>query len=268
MNAHAHFEELVVGHALSALEPEDELALLRHLPTCAACERDLAIHQQTLAHLAHVVDQATPPAGLWDGIRAQVEIESGSSAFPTTGATAAGGGVVDLSAARARRRPGPRARRIGAWASVAAAVAVVAGVAVGVTGMEHDRHAQTVAAQRLESAVRSVESAPGRTVPLASRDGAKVAVAVVQANSVSLIVNGLAPNDTSSSIYVLWAQSGAGQARALATFDVHKSVEVVRDLASMPTGSALPQLFVITQESGRSAPPVAHGAALATGRAA
>jgi len=50
-DTHALYDQLAVGHALSALEPEDEQAFLAHLPGCAACERALAEHTETLAHL-------------------------------------------------------------------------------------------------------------------------------------------------------------------------------------------------------------------------
>ena len=36
---HERFEELAAGHALGALEPEDEQAFLAHVPACARCER-------------------------------------------------------------------------------------------------------------------------------------------------------------------------------------------------------------------------------------
>lgn len=66
---HEPFEELVVGFALSALEPEDEQEFLRHLAGCARCERALAQHADTLAHLAYAVEPATPPPSLLEGIR-------------------------------------------------------------------------------------------------------------------------------------------------------------------------------------------------------
>ena len=264
--SHARFEELVAGHALSALEPEDELVLLQHLPTCSACERELALHQETLAQLAYVKDEQAPPPGLWEGIRREVVAESGPQAFPVPDAAPAQ--VLDLQAARRRRssRLGPRAR---SWAAVAAAVAVVGTLGVGTKVVVDSRSPQSGMSDRLAAAMRSVEAAPGQTVPLSTPQGTKaVAVAVVQSDRLSLIVDGLTPNDRASSVYVLWAQSGSEQARALATFDVVGSVDVLRDLAPMPAGTAMPELFVITKETGRTAPAVAQGPAVATGRAA
>lgn len=266
--SHDRYEELVAGLALSALEPEDEQVVLRHLPSCAACERDLAAHRDTLSHLAYLAPAAAPPPALWEGIRSRVEAVSGPGAFtpvavPVTEAPPAP--VVDLAQVRARRP----VRRVAAWASVAAAVAVVATLGTGVVRMQRTQNEQGALSQRLSAAVRAVETAPGRTVPLKGADGQVTAVAVLQADKLSLIVDGLARNDASSSIYVLWGQARTDQpAIALASFDVRDgALDVVRDLTVGPEDEA-PQLFVITREPGRSAPAVSQQPALATGRVA
>lgn len=260
LEPHARYEELVVGLALSALEPEDEQLLQAHLAACAACERDLARHRETLGHLAYAVEAETPPPTLWEGIRGAVIAESGAGAF----ATSSGSRVVELDDARRRRGLSPR-RRAATWASVAAALVLVGSLGAGVVRVQHEHSAS----DRLAAAVRAVETSPGRTVPMADGDGTVRAVAVVQADHLSLIVDGLARNDTRSSVYVLWGQSGADPATALATFDVSDSdLQVLRDLALPTVGTPVPQLFVITREPGRTAPLVSQQKALATGRAA
>lgn len=268
---HARYEELVAGFALDALEPADEQEVLSHLPTCAACERDLTAHLETLSHLAHAADEGAPPAGAWAGVRAQIEAESpGAFAEPVSlGSASSGGAVVaDLAHARARRRPS--GRQVAAWSSVAAAFLIVVGLGTaGVTTLQRDRNAQDAMSARLSAAVRAVETAPARTVPLSGRDGKVTAVAVVQGNKLSLIVDGLARNDASSSTYVLWGQSRSEANRALATFDVRDGqLDVVRDLPLSATGGELPELFLITHEHGRAAPESTVQPALATGRAA
>ncbi len=270
---HARYEELVAGFALDALEPADEQEVLSHLPTCAACERDLTAHLETLSHLAHAVDEGAPPAGAWEGVRTWIEAESpGAFAEPVSlGSGAAAGSapvVVDLAQARARRRPSRR--QVAAWSSVAAAFLIVVSLGtVGVTSLQRDRNAQDAMSARLSAAVRAVETAPARTVPLAGPDGKVTAVAVVQGNKLSLIVDGLARNDAHSSIYVLWGQSRAEANRALATFDVRDGqLDVVHDLPLSATGGEMPELFLITREPGRTAPDSTVQPALATGRAA
>jgi len=264
---HARFEELVAGFALSALEPEDEQELVRHLPACAACERDLAEHRETLAHLAYAADLGEPPASMWDAVRASVTEVSGPSAFSRPAAVPPP--VVDLAQARRRRTASPKVRRIAAWTSVAAGVALVGTLGYGLASTQQQRDEQGAASARLQAAVRAVETSPASTVPLTGKDGRVTAVAVVQADRLSLIVDGLARNDAATSVYVLWGQSGAEQARALATFDVqHGSLDVVRDLPLSLGGRPAPELYVITKESGRTAPASSLQPALATGRAA
>lgn len=274
MNALSHeaYEELVAGFALSALEPEDEQDVARHLQACRGCRTDLEAYRATLARLVEDDDVAPPPT-VWVGIRRGIggDVEASSrppgadpADPPATGRAAAP--VVDLAAARAAR---PRPRRATAWASVAAAVVLVAGGGL-VLQVQRDREQLGAVSDRLAAAVRTVSGGPAVTVPLSTRQGRVTAVAVVHDDRLSLLVDGLDANDPSSSVYVLWGQNGAEPARALATFDVPGAgVHVVEGLPPVPgAGLAVPELFVITEEPGRTAPEVSSQPAVATGRAA
>ena len=272
---HDHYEELVAGFALSALEPADEQDLLRHMAACAACERSLTEHLETLGHLAYAVDDGPPPAGLWEAIRSEVEAESGPSAFSPAALPVqtprtvppvepAPLPVADLAAARTRRESRTSRRWVG-WASVAAGIAVVGTVGYGITAAQRGQSRE----QQVAAAVQAIETGPARTVPLTGSDGKVSAVAVMTGSRVSLIVDGLAPNDTSSSVYVLWGQTGTAPARALATFDVRDgSLAVVRDVPTTAGGQPEPQVLAITHEPGRTAPPATKQPLVATGRAA
>lgn len=279
---HDHYEELVAGFALSALEPADEQDLLRHLAACAQCERSLTEHLETLGHLAYAVDDGPPPAGLWDAIRSEVEAQSGPDAFrppvprseppsgsapvpaPAPSAPVSPEPVVDLSAARARRAARPSRRWTG-WAAAAAGIVLVGTVGYGVTAGSRGQSRE----DQVAAAVQAIETAPARTVPLKGKDGRTSAVAVMSGSRVSLIVDGLAPNDSSSSVYVLWGQAGDGPARALATFDVRDgSLAVVKDVPVTAGGQPEPQVLAITREPGRTAPAKTEQPLLATGRAA
>lgn len=259
---HARYEELVAGHALSALEPEDEDLLLKHLPACATCEQELAAHRQTLAQLAHTAEQPAPPAALWDGIRRGVEASGRPASFSSTG----GSVVLDLGAARTARRPA--LRRAARWTSLAAAVALVAGLAGWNVALHRDRAEQAVLATRATELLRAVEAAPARTVPLVDDGGRVTAVAVLRADRMSLVVDGLAPNDVASSTYVLWGARDDA-VKALASFDVgDRQPEVVHDVALPAAVAPVPELLLITREPGRTAPEVTKQSPLATGRAA
>jgi hypothetical protein len=271
---HDRYEELVAGFALSALEPADEQDLLRHMAGCAACERSLTEHLETLGHLAYAVDDGPPPAGLWDAIRSEVEAQSGPAAFappavaPSTAATGsapvAPPAVTDLSVARAARAERTPRRWVG-WASAAAGIAVVATLGYGITASQRGQSRE----DQVAAAVQAIETAPARTVPLTGADGKVSAVAVLSGGHVSLIVDGLKPNDTASSVYVLWGQTGNSPARALATFDVRDgSLAVVKDVPTTAGGQAEPQILAITHEPGRTAPAATVQPKLARGRAA
>jgi len=267
---HARYEELVVGHALSALEPEDEELLLRHLPGCAACAADLALHRDTLGQLAHVADAGPPPPGLWSGIRAQVEASGRPVSFASSSPASRGSGSSRVDELQRRRDLRARlASRTTAWTSVAAAVAVVAGLGLWNLDLQRDRDAQGAVSQRLTQAVRAMEESPARTVPLAAADGRVTAVAVVHADRLSLVVDGLEPNDAASSTYVLWGTSSGMPAQALAAFDVRDGqVDVVRDLPLPVSARAPLEQLLITHEEGRAAPASTRQTPLAAGRAA
>lgn len=262
MTEHALYEELAAGYALHALEPEDEHLLLLHVAGCARCEREVEQHRETAAHLAYGASDTSLPAGLFDRVRAQVEAESGPGVFaePAPAPVAAAPAVASLDAAR-RRRSLPRAA---ALVAAAAAVALVTGLAGSNLALRQDRVQQAVASERLTEAVRTLQDGPGRSVPLLDDDRRVAAVAVMQGDHVSLVVEGLAPN-ADATTYVLWERGRYGGLVALGTFDVRDGgVEVVRDLP-LQHGERDVAAFAITHEDGETAPvrplvaPVAAG---------
>lgn len=256
---HERYEELAAGLALHALEPEDEQAFLVHAAACAHCDRALDEHRQTAAHLAYGAEAAALPDGLFDRIRAQVVAESGEDVFGLPSGAHAPADVVVPLASRRRRMP-----RAATLVAAAAAAALVTGLAGSNLALRQDRVEQTVASDRLQEAVRMIERSPGRSVPLL--DGAErvAAVAVVQDDRVSLVVEGLAPN-ADDTTYVLWERGRFGGVRALGTFDVREGgVEVVRDLP-LRSGPGDVAAFAITHEKGETAPARPLAAPLASG---
>jgi hypothetical protein len=254
-DTHERFEELAAGHALDALEPGDEQAFLAHLPSCAACERAVAEHRETAAHLAYAADAVPLPDALLAGIRTGVQA-SGRAATPTQGAPA----PVDLAVARTRRT----AALSRSWLAVAAAAALVLSLGSWNAFLQHGKSVSDQRAAQLAAAVRMLETTSGQRVALADDSGRAVATAVMHdADTVSLVIDGLAPNDTASSTYVLW-QTGDTGTRAVGTFDVRGEIEVVRDLRLVTSLKGWKALAV-THEPGRTAPkapgsiPVANG---------
>lgn len=260
-DAHEPFEELAVGHALSSLEPEDEQAFLTHLPSCAACQRALVQHGDTLAHLAYASEPATPPASLLDGIRAGVAASGRAVSFPEPFAFDA-----PVSLADRRRRPSPRAvRRTAAWTGVAAAAALVVTLGIANSVLQRDNEAQLAKGQRLASTVQLLEHAGSRSVPLSTPGSSVQAVAVLDRDAVSLVVDGLAPNNRRNSTYVLWEKSAFGDVRAVGTFDVlHSGVDVVRGMR-LHSGPGSVQSLLVTHEPSRTAPALTTQPPVVTG---
>lgn len=257
---HARFEELAAGHALNALEPGDEEAFLAHLPSCAACERALAEHIETAAHLAYAADPVELPDALLGRIRADVAA-SGRAMTPAPAPEVQPAAVVGLDAERARRRPSLLLSRT--WLGAAAAGVLVLSLLSWNAFLMHDRAQTDQRADRLAAAVALLEQ--GRRVALADDSGRAVATAVMEGDrTVSLVIDGLPANDRSSSTYVLW-QTGATGTRAVGAFDVRGGgVDVVRDLP-LVTSLAGWKAFAVTKERGRTAPKVPGSAPVASG---
>jgi hypothetical protein len=245
---HQVYEELAAGHALDALEPEDEELFLRHAATCSRCERDLVVHLDTAAALAEGVDGGDLPAASWERLRAAVVAESGERVFAGEGSE-----VVSLAS---RRRP-PRAL----LAAAAAVAVLVVGVGAATTVLRPDRPALS-AAQQVEAAARGLGEGPGASARLSGKTPAQ-AVALPRADHVSLVVDGLPANPAGSS-YVLWAIGAGGNPAPVGRFDVRGSgVQVVRALPF--EGGTTARAFAITQEQGEVAPPKPHGDVLVQG---
>ena len=260
MIRHELYEELAAGHALHALEPQDEELFRLHVSGCARCERELGLHRETAAHLAYGAGDDALPDGLFDRIRGAVVAESGADVFAVHVEPTAQSSVASLDAAR-RRRPVPRAA---ALVAAAAAVTLVLGLVGSNVALRQDRVEQLESSDRLSDAVRTLQKGPGRNVPLLDGQRRVTAVAVVQGDQVSLVVQGLAAN-VRDSTYVLWEQSRFGGLQAIGTFDVRDGgVEVVEDLP-LANGRDGAAAFAITLERGRTPPSRPLTAPLASG---
>ncbi len=271
---HERFEELAAGHALGALEPEDEQAFLSHVDGCARCEADTLVHREALAHLAYAADDAEPPADVLDRIRAGIRASGREASFPSDLSSAPGApwldapaepGTVSMEGAR-RRRDAERLRRAGTWLGVAAAAALVIGLGAWNASLRSDRDAQDAWGGRMTAAVGELQDASTDTVPLAATesDGDVVAVALVRGSELSLVVDGLPVNDEGTS-YVLWGQSRYGDVRPVGAFDVSTSGLDVHTGMQMQAGVSDVTRFMVSHEKGDGAPPLPQGPVLASG---
>ena len=260
---HARFEELAAGHALSALEPEEEQAFLQHLATCATCERDVQEHRETLVLLALSTDPAEPPPSLLDGIRAGVVGEQRQAPVPAAPPVRA---QAPTSLDDARGRRAARTTRAVQWVGAAAAAALVLSLGAWNLALRNDRDASQQVGDRLAAAVQDLSRPDSRSVRLESEDGSVLAVAVVADDGVSLVVDGLEPNSSGTS-YVLWAQDASGGVRPVGAFDVEQEqVDVVEDLP-VEGGVETVTEYLVSREQGDEAPPTPGGPVLASGEA-
>jgi anti-sigma factor RsiW len=261
---HERFDELAVGHALSALEPQEEALFAAHLGSCARCERAVAEHAATLAELAHAAPPVEPPASVLEGIRDAVRAESRDSlsVVPAQPASRAAAPVADLR--ERRRRRSVQVRRSHLLTSAAAVVALLLGLGGWNAALQRDNAEQGARVENLAAAVQALENEDTRTVRMSSPEGEVLAVAVVQPEQMSLVVDGLAPNDDDT-VYVLWGQSRYGDVRAVSTFDVEsRELEVLNGLRLEPGVGEVTTLMV-TQEQGRTAPAITTQPVLVSG---
>ena len=279
-DGHHLFEELSAGHALHALEPQDEQHLEAHLPSCAQCRRQLVADGELLGELALLSPPVEPPATLLASIRAEIlalSPDAFAKARPATRSAARLPAGLLFGHARQRSRtegaPAPALARRARWAGVAAGVALVGSVlgsiALGNPDLLRGDRGREVATEQLAQVVQSLKGSSGRTVALApdgggapgsgapDGGGAARAVAVLDGDLVSLVVDGLPVNDAGASSYVLWGRGRSGSLRGLTTFDVGPgAAQVVSRKVALGEPADGFAGFAITLERGDVAPPV------------
>ena len=258
---HQVFDELAVGWALHALEPEDEAAFAVHLPGCARCAATIAETTDVMGAMARDLPPDEPSADLHARLRAAVETAEQVPA-PARPAPAAPAGPPEalrgLAPAPTPRAPDrSRWRRALAPSLVAAAVAAIVGLGLWNVFLSsaQERLQETVAAQE---EVMAVLLAPGQATiaPLQEVDaeGRTVATVVVRGDELQVVADGLSVNDADDTTYVVWGL-GEGAPVPLGTFDVSRSQMDVRTVGSPATDLDGFPLYGISLEPGQEAPP-------------
>ncbi|SFL17430.1 anti-sigma factor domain-containing protein [Geodermatophilus ruber] len=268
---HERFDQLAVGWALHALEPEEEALVAAHLPECLRCLRTVAETAEVMGAMATDLPQPSPAERLRAQLRAAVEQTPQVPRLDDPPGPAEPAGPVP--AARPGRDPttGPPDYRVpppldddvapSAWRRVlpnALVAAVVAAIlALGtwnvVLGTARDE-ARTAAAE--QAGILNALLAPGRTAvaALSDDDGAAVATVVVRTGQLQVVTHGLPVNDDERQTYVVWG-IGEGADVALGTFDVvHPRMEL-KTVGSASTGPDGYATYGISLEPGRQAPP-------------
>ena len=266
---HEEFDQLAVGWALHALEPEDEAVFVRHLTGCARCARTVAETEEVMAAMATDLPLAEPSEGLRSRLRAavvQTEQVHRPEVAPRTdpetpalvGPPARAGRRVPVGVFSSLRRRSPAL-------ALAAAVAGVIGLGVWNVSLSTARdRAEAVAAE--QSAVVEELLRPGAEVvaQLTAEDTGAVATVVRQDGDLQVVSHGLSVNDENAETYVLWGVEGQ-EPVALGTFDVVRSRLELHDVGSTVAGSGTFDAYAVSLESGRQ-PPAAPSEVLASGQ--
>jgi hypothetical protein len=270
---HEAFDELAVGWALHALEPEDEERFAAHLPACPRCRQTVRETSDVMGALAGDLPPVDPPERLRERLHAAVE-ETEQQPRPARGderTPPVPPAVPDRPApvyrfeppaSGAHRAPfpvdagDPRSswRRVLPNALVAAAVAAFLALGTWNVVLSSAREeAQAAVAEQAE--LVDALLTPGRaTIAPLTADGATVATVVAREGQVQVVTQGLRPNDVQDQTYVVWG-TGAGAAAALGTFDVTSPQPAVRTVVSGPSGLDAYTGYAVSLEPGRSAPP-------------
>jgi Anti-sigma-K factor rskA len=267
-DAHASWDELAVGWALHALEPEDEALFTGHLAGCARCAQTAADTAEVMGAMAGDLPPAEPSEGLRERLRAAVEeteqlpqvpraIEPPRTPprAPSAPAPLAPAGDLGLRTPL----PVPQIDRRAAWrrvlptALIAAAVAAVLSMAAWNVVVSSDRDAaEAVAAE--QSAMLDDLLAPGRVaVAPVTQDGARVATVLARDDQAQVIASGLPVNDSHDQVYVLWGIQG-NVPQPLGTFDVVTPQTDLRTVGSSATGLDSYSVYAISIEPGRQMP--------------
>lgn len=234
-------EELAVGWALRALEPDDEHALRAHLPGCPVCQEIVRSTEQVTALLGGSVPPEEPPARLRQAVLEAAARTPQKAYEPLP--FRIGSSLSDDREIADRPR-----RRTRAVQLAAAAVVLLLVAAVGVLGWQVSR---LDGQQQVQSQLLAVLGDPTmhRTV-LRTSDGKEAAVLLSSRTAAAVVPLGLRPNDSADQTYVVWGLS-TGTPIALSSFDVSGGTA---QLLSWNAAAARHQKFAISLEPGRSLP--------------
>jgi hypothetical protein len=185
----ARWSELAAGHALHALEPDEEQEFTSHLAGCAICRTTLDEHSLVAAQLASLVDDTETAAPPWSRIRPALGVPTPLAGSPAPALRAAEPEPVV-------RQLRPRHPRL-----LAAAAAVVGLVGIGVAGWQLAGRSGTHAAP---SAIAACRTGSGCHVVRLLADGkVEAGDVLVRGGSASVVPTAMPALDPAH-VYVLW----------------------------------------------------------------
>jgi anti-sigma factor RsiW len=260
---HTPYDELAAGHALHALDPQDERQFLAHLPGCPRCQATVSDFTEITAALADDWPDAGPSPQL-AGPSPQLgeRIMAAVTQAPAPGLAEPGPAAEQPAAEPAATVTGlaeRRRRRLRTYvASVAAAAVLITGGLVwGIRSGSGGGAAGPAAGCVRAGTCHQIELT-------GARSHAPAAKVIVTGRTAWLIPSGLPADNTARQVYVLWQITGAHTPLPVGSFDVrgHTSGPVRIGALAVPYRGTW--AFAVSLEHGRTIPatpsrPVALG---------
>ncbi|CAN5253121.1 hypothetical protein BH20ACT5_BH20ACT5_13220 [soil metagenome] len=255
-HTHEEFDELAVGWALKALEPDDESRFTRHLPDCRRCSRTVRDAHELAAGFALSLPAEDPPASLWRRIMVQVQAEprEAGALTPRTDLHS------DVFGDRVQPPPANvrtlfRLTNVLRGLVAAATLALVVGLGLWNVQLQSDREqVRSVAEQQADVLGQLDDRGVYRIAPLETSEGESVGAVVLHAGGAKIMANGLPVNDHDESIFVLWGLRDSLSPVPLGTFDIARPDLDMRPVSSTSTGLDEYDGYAISLEPGRQAP--------------
>jgi anti-sigma-K factor RskA len=255
--------EQAAAWALHALEPDEEVAVLRHLPTCPSCRAVVTDAEEVLARMGAAVEQVDPPPSLRASLMARVaetpQYERRAAPRPTGPAPDTArhrptppSRPADSRPPRAPDRP-RRGRRLVAAAVALVGVLAIGGLAVRTVQLQDQRDAEIAQTQTLDQLVSQLGRPGSRYALLAPENGSTVAAVVVTDGQRQVFSLGLPTNSVDRDTYVLWGLPDSGNPEPLGTFDVAGTGPDTRTVGASAATDSFGK-YAISIEPGRVAP--------------
>ena len=261
-------EEEAVAWALHALEPDEELQFVAHLPGCLSCQAAARDAEEVLTGLGASVEQVDPPPALRDTLLARAAETPQEHASPSADTPPPPAAVPQ----RTEPRPAStgwlsrRGRQLTAAALALVAVVAIGGLAIRNGQLQQQRDAEAARAQGVTELLGELARPGTRHALLSTDDGTTVAAVLVEDGQRQIYTVGMPPNEADSTTYVLWGVPAGAAPQALGTFDVTGTDP--RPRAVGPGGEADRfTAYAISLEQGRAA-PAAPSAVMAQGQVA